>query len=87
VLQGEKKYFLQSDVPNVYVPRNKLLSVERVYRKVAKNPVVSEYLPDYDAEIEKRMDRDFLFSIINKLDVDFFTRALDELDLRGVAKQ
>jgi len=40
---------------------------------------VRQYLPDYDEEPEKKIPREFLFSIVNKLDPTFFSRAAKEL--------
>lgn len=86
LLTGEKSYFRTSEVPTVQVPRNKLLSVSRILKKLKAVPEIMQYLPDYEEGCEKRLDRDFLFSVINKLDPDFFKRANRELDTRAEKK-
>ena len=40
------------------------------------------YLPDFDKDVAKRMPRDFLFSIVNKLDSEFFANAIGEIQTR-----
>lgn len=68
ILAGRKKYFRNSDVPEVYVHRMEKVNVSTVLDKVYDNPEVRCYLPDYEEAPEKRMPRQFLFQIVNKLD-------------------
>jgi hypothetical protein len=86
ILSGEKKYFLQTEIPSVRVLRHKLISVDRVLKRVRKSPAIAVYLPDYEEGEEKRMDRDFLFALVNKLDGDFFNRANQMIENRAVSK-
>ena len=51
-----------------------------VLSKVYNNPQVRQYLPDFEKDATKRIPRQFLFSIVNKLDSDFFKRAIDEIE-------
>ena len=41
-----------------------------------------QYLPDYEESPEKKISREFLFSIVNKVDPTFFSRAVKELALK-----
>lgn len=82
VLSGTKDYFHCYEMPTVVVPRHELLSVERVLNIIKNNDSILKFLPDFDDETAKRMPRDFLFAMVNKLDNDFFKRALSQLDKR-----
>ena len=62
------------------------LTVKNVMEKVYNIPEVRVYLPDYDKHADRYMNRDFLFSIVNKLDSSFFKRAMHEVGSRRKAK-
>jgi hypothetical protein len=66
-------------VPYVYVQKLNRLTVKNVMDKVYDIPEVRKYLPDYPSHPERYMNRDFLYSIVNKLDPTFFKRAQHEV--------
>ena len=66
-------------MPCVLVQRLEKLTIKNVLARVYDNPTVRSYLPDYEEEPEKKICREFLFSIVNKLDPTFFSRASKEL--------
>lgn len=84
ILQGEKSYFLNKDVPYVYIDQLEGLTIKNVLDKVYQIPDVKKYLPDHD-EPEKFIPRDWLFAVVNKLDPTFFTRATAEV--QGLRKK
>ena len=75
IMTGEKRYFLNKDVPVVYVQKLNKITVGEILRKVYHLREVRAYLPDFETYPERKMNRDFLFGIVNKLDPTFFTRA------------
>jgi len=48
---------------------------------------VRAYLPDYEKDVVKRMNRNFLFYIINKTDTKFFNSAIQLLDAAYSSKE
>ena len=86
ILTGEKLYFLNHEVPYVYVQKLERLTVKNVLNNVYDIPEVRRYLPDYARTPEKYMNRDFLYGIVNKLDPSFFQRAQQEVGARRKAK-
>lgn len=46
-------------------------------------PEVRKYLPDFDEKPERRLNREFVFGIVNTLDPTFFARVQSELSLRA----
>ena len=74
-------------MPTIYVQRLTDLTIKNVLDKVYNNAEVRKYLPDYDEEPEKHISRDFLFSIVNKVDPTFFSRASKELNDRQKIKE
>lgn len=86
ILSGEKKYYLQAEIPSVRVLRHKQISVDKVLKIVRKNKEMSQYLPDYEEGESKRIDRDFLFALVNKMDPDFFARANKQIEQRALNK-
>ena len=55
-------------------------------QKVYHIPDVRKYLPDYPDHPERYMNRDFLYSIVNKLDPSFFKRVQHEVSDRRNTK-
>ena len=82
ILVGNKKYFHTHEMALVNITRLPDLTVKNVLEKVYDVPEVRIYLPDFDSEPEKRIARDFLFSIVHKLDGTFFRRVVSELEER-----
>jgi hypothetical protein len=76
IMTGEKRYFLNKDVPVVLVQKLNKITVEEVLAKVYHLREVRAYLPDFETYPERKMNRDFLFGIVNKLDPTFFARAV-----------
>jgi hypothetical protein len=87
ILDGRKQYFLNKEVPYIYMQKMERVTVKNVLDKVYERPEVRVYLPDYTDHADKYMNRDFLFSIVNKLDPTFFTRVTSEVGVRRRAKQ
>lgn len=56
------------------------LNMKTILDQVYTLPNVRIYLPDYEKDVVKRMNRDFLYHIINKLDPKFFTKAVEHLE-------
>jgi len=77
---GTKKYFTNKEVPNVYVVKLDHLTVKNVMDKVYHVPEVRCYLPEFDEPAHKKMNRDFLFAIVNKIDASYFTRAQNDIE-------
>lgn len=86
LLAGDKLYFLNHEVPYVYVQKVGPLTVKNVMEKVYHLPEVRKYLPDYPEHPERYMNRDFLYSIVNKLDPTFFRRVSQEVNAQRKAK-
>ena len=82
ILEGDKNFFYQHQVPVINILRINNLNINLVLEKVYKIPLVRSYLPDFDKDIGKRMSRDFLFAIVNKLYHSFFQHAIDEIETR-----
>lgn len=83
LLSGEKKYFYNHEVPVVYIQKLNKVTIKQVLKKAYNVPDIRVYLPDFDTHPERKMFRDFLFGIVNKLDPTFFKRAVrDAMDLQ-----
>ena len=87
LLDGSKKYFLNKDVPYVYIEKLKGLTIKSVLSQVYSKPEVRAYLPDYDEFPEKFINREHLFGIVNKLDPTFFERAMANITAQLQPKQ
>jgi len=84
-LSGTKKYFYTHEVAAVNVSRMPNLTVKNVLDKVYAVPEVRIYLPDIEGDPEKRMSREYLFSIVHKIDSTFFRRVVAELEEKQAA--
>lgn len=82
ILSGKKKYFYTHEMTMINVSRIEHLTVKGVLDKVYDIPEVRQYLPDIEDHPEKRINRDFLFAIVHKLDSTFFVRVTEELSLK-----
>ena len=80
MLAGRKKYFTNSDVKRVCVPRYNQLSVRTVYDQICMRPEIVKYLPDIKPEADKFIDREFFFNVVNTCDTDFFPRQIKKLE-------
>jgi hypothetical protein len=77
---SKKKLALQNHETNkVCFPRYKPITVAFVLKQALSNPEIAKYLPDEEEEIDgEYLDRDFLFTVVNRLEPSFFPRALRE---------
>ena len=50
ILSKKKKYFVQSEVTHIKVPKCPELTVESVMEQVSKIPEIMAYLPDKESE-------------------------------------
>jgi hypothetical protein len=87
ILSGKKKYFYTHDIAMINVCRIEHLTVKSVLDKIYNMPDVRVYLPDFDTEPEKRINRDYLFAIVHKLDPSFFKRVTEELHTKQRLRQ
>lgn len=55
------------------------MNMATVIGKIKKVDEVMQYLPDLDDQSAKRLPRDYVFSIVNKVDGSFFRRAFHEV--------
>jgi hypothetical protein len=65
---------------------NAALSVKRVIEMVKRSTLIMSYLPNANELCHERISRDYLFTIINTLDPEFFPGAIAELDERKARK-
>lgn len=86
ILSGKKKFFRRNEIKPVLVPMNPALSVKRVIEMVKKSKLIMNYLPNANELCHERISREYLFTIINTLDPDFFPGAIAELEER-IAKK
>ena len=54
--------------------------------KVYSEPEVRAYLPDFERDAARRINRNFLFQIVNKIDFNFFPQAIKEIEARTMIK-
>lgn len=86
VLSGKKSYFLQKDIRIMKIPKCPEITVDRVLQQVKGQKDVMKYLPDIPLAGKHYIERDFLFSIVNTVDPDYFRSALAELEARRTVK-
>ena len=72
VLNGSKKAFKMDEVKKVQVPRYKQLALKHVLDHCKTSGECLRYLPDLTDNVEPQVDRDFVFSVLNTLDPDYF---------------
>jgi hypothetical protein len=65
---------------------NPALSVKRVIEMVKRSTLIMDYLPNANELSHERIQRDYLFTIINTLDPEFFPGAIAELEERKCKK-
>ena len=76
VLNGRKSCFANSQVRKVKVPRYKQLTLEKVLQHCISNSRILQYLPNLPENGEPPCDRDFLFTIVNTIEPDYFPTQL-----------
>ena len=82
LLNGRKRYFKNDSVRKVNVPRYKQLTLSKVLDHCIAKPELLRYIPNFPMGGEVHVDRDFLFTIVNTLDPQFFPaqlRAIEEV--------
>ena len=72
VLNGRKLFFTNDYVKRVKVPRYKQLTLQKVLDFCMTKPSILKYLPDFPSNGEAHVDREFLFTIVNTVDKDYF---------------
>jgi hypothetical protein len=80
LLTGDKKAFTRANITIPDVPYYKELSVRRIYTIALSNARIKEYLPEGDDVTDKRIDRTFLFTLMNTIDPHFFPQAVNEIE-------
>ena len=80
LLNGRKRYFKNDELRKVKVPRYKQLTFAKVLDHCAGKPTVMAYLPNQRLDGEPTCDRDFLFTILNTLEPDYFPAQLREVE-------
>ena len=81
LLNGRKRYFKNDELRKVKVPRYKQLTYLKVLDHCTSKPTVMSYIPNQRLDGEPTCDREFLFTILNTLDPDYFPaqlRAVEE---------
>ena len=76
LLNGRKRYFKNEELRKVKVPRYKQLTYTRVLDHCSAKPTVMSYIPNQRLDGEPTCDRDFLFTILNTLEPDYFPAQL-----------
>ena len=80
VLNGRKSCFTNSEARKVKVPRYKQLTSEKVISHCLSNPRILRYLPNLPDSGEPPCDREFLFTIVNTIDPEYFPKQLQEIE-------
>ena len=74
IMNGNKKYFTNAQVKRVKVPKFKELTQAKVFDYIKGKPNIVCYLPFIRCDGEPTVDRDFMFSILNTIEPDYFPR-------------
>ena len=64
------------DASMISVPIMKNVTVDKVLDIVKKNKIIALYLPDEEELTQKRISRDYLFTIVHSLEPTFFPRII-----------
>ena len=86
VLSGKKSFFLQKDIRMMKIPKCPEITVDRVLQQVRGIKEIMKYLPDIPLVGKHYIEREFLFSVVNTVDPDYFRLALAELEARWSVK-
>ena len=73
-------------MPALNIVRLRHLNLKNVLDKVYDEPDVRVYLPDFERDAARRINRNFLFQIVNKIDPNFFPLAIKEIEARTMIK-
>ena len=80
LLNGRKSYFTNEQVKRVYVPRYKELTTAKVAEYCTSRPEIVRYLPHIRLDGEPTVDREFLFSVLNTVEPDWFPAQLASIE-------
>jgi hypothetical protein len=80
LLTGVKVAFTTREIAIAYVPMYPELSVAKVYEIAKGVPKIMKYLPDMEKPSAKKINRAFLFNVMNTIDPNFFTKAVSEIE-------
>jgi len=86
VLSKKKKIFHRTDIVIPALPIYRALSMKRMIEVAKASKVVMEYLTDEDSLTPKRINREFIATIMNTLDPTFFPEAIDKADMLKTMK-
>ena len=75
-MNGRKHYFKQEQLRRVKVPRYKQLTYTKVMEYCNERPSILRYLPNQRLDGEPTCDREFLLTILNTLDPEYFPNQL-----------
>jgi hypothetical protein len=81
VLMRRKKVFRREEVVTPALPKVPQFTIKRLIEAAKKSRVTLQYLPDPEDLTPKRINREFLATIIHTLDPTYFKEILDSLDL------
>ena len=80
LLNGQKDFFTLAQIRKVNVPRFRQLSLRTVLEDVESMPLVLKYLPDHLDGDEPPIDREFVFTIVNTCDSNYFPKQLRKIE-------
>ena len=80
VMNGRKSYFKNDALRKVKVPRYKQLTYTRVMDYCNERQNILRYLPNQRLDGEPTCDREFLFTIVNTLEPDYFPSQLSAVE-------
>ena len=80
ILNGRKRYFKNEQARKVRVPRFRQLTTAKVLDYVKERPDVMRYLPNFRLDGEPTVDREFMFTVLNTLEPDYFPAQLEAIE-------
>ena len=80
VLSGEKGVYKNDEVKPINVPRYKGLSLKSVFDHARKTPSMYKYVPEQLDDAEPQLDREFLFTVVNTCDRDYFPSQMRRIE-------
>ena len=80
ILSGRKLYFKNSEVRRVAIPRYRSITVKTLVSHALSHSVMKKYLPRIIDMSDPNLDRNFICSIVNTIDCDFFPDQLARIE-------
>ena len=80
ILNGRKRYFKNEQARKVRVPRFRQLTTSKVLDYVKERQDVMRYLPNFRLDGEPTVDREFMFTVLNTLEPDYFPAQLEAIE-------